>query len=1360
MFIGVEGWKFVKANEKLKGLILLELRPVLGAQLQIRQVHVSFGNIHLLNVRLPIPGHPVDVYIKDLRIGYSFLNLLIHGFDPQYISQDALFIEPHVIIYAPASDTLGNTQIMFQNSSGQFKTDRLMDNSSLLYKLFHYISLKRGRISYEFNDSTRVVLAHSLQGGIFHQSSDSLFINMAGSFFKSDQSDISLVGYGNPNTALFDHIKVRLDNYSLDHGLPLPSQNSVNVRSGAVTAEFEVTHDAGQRRYLVKASGEIKDAGGSFLDNRFDFQRMNGRFRLENGDLYIDSSEQWINDSPLSISGKIHALRQPIFNLEITSSELSLAQIAPVLGKNKVDGVCSMQSRVYGDLMNPFVDGRLATQQLTVDGVLLRDFSSEFSYHDGHLHVNQLRSRFAGHNLRYRGSINLASADKELTGVLLGSGLFAPRLMSLGNMDSTLQINTKINVDLSGSLKQPIISGKYNLAFLSALRDSVLLNTNFILSEKKLHVASEPAAHAPMIDARLDLSQSPAGLEVTIDRAEKLVDYFRHEPRLQALLSNAASSVRATGTTRQIQINTIIEQLTGGLPGETLCDLTLDISRSTNAFEGTGEFVLYPGSAAATGGIKFGKSPAGWSIDRFSIGEQLASSLEVKYGDKTIKGKINCDQLDLARLGGDKETLPKGLLNALIDISGRPEAPLVKGSIRLEDFSYQELGPYQSFIDFTYDSSRFNLERFLLNLGQATLLYAQGNYQTDSRTLDFTVKGAGFNAENFYRAVGKDTLISGEALVNLHVGGSLAAPDLEGVVAIKNGRILQIPFDEVELRLGGEADHDQSQPRVHINSFRLSRLNEYNLLASGFYPLHSSDSLFLDIDGSGNFFKLLADIDPFFKNPNSFCTFTGRLRGTPLNPHIDAAHLIIDKADMEFASVVPPLTEVRGELSYSPAEQFFRLSALEGKMGGKPFQIHNESAQNIISKRPLQNITLSDSWFNFGVLVLETSEKGVPLNFVGLMEPNKFGHLALSGREKGEKFYLAMTPEGLLLRGKIYLSEADIMYPFYEVTGRTSPKVKEFLENLVWDISACPMKNTRFVRTFPGAIDEVYVNLKIDEQFGQLDFIGRIADESFRINGQLRSTKGFIEYLDMNFRVEQAGVEFDRSSLVPVVFGQARATVTDSLGISSSIILTMQTVDNTMDKKAVDDIVRQEEGRARFDRIRFKLSSDNPNIGNSEAQIMAGLGYSNSNLRSGALQAIGLGTDNLILRPLFRPFERELENTFGLDYVRFSSQLTRNIIQFNLNNNLDLNKRLSLLESTKIIVGKYISSRLFLQYTGQIESGVGYRYKEKDLGFHHTFGLDYQINPQVLLELEYDYDSLMLYNRDDKRIIVRHWFPF
>ena len=212
--------------------------------------------------------------------------------------------------------------------------------------------------------------------------------------------------------------------------------------------------------------------------------------------------------------------------------------------------------------------------------------------------------------------------------------------------------------------------------------------------------------------------------------------------------------------------------------------------------------------------------------------------------------------------------------------------------------------------------------------------------------------------------------------------------------------------------------------------------------------------------------------------------------------------------------------------------------------------------------------------------------------------------------------------------------------------------------------------------------------------------------------------------------------------------------------MAATIFLTMQTVDNTVDRE-VDDIVRQEEGRARLDQIRFKLSTDNPNIGTTEAQILASLGYSSQDLQGSALQAIGYSTDNMIFRPIFRPIERKLEQSLGLDYIRFSSPLTRNLILFNLNNNLQLNHRLALLQSTKVTVGKYLANSLFLQYTGQIESGVDYRFKENNLGWHHTLGLEYRISPQLMVELEYDYDSLLIKeNRDDKRIMLRHWFPF
>jgi hypothetical protein len=157
---------------------------------------------------------------------------------------------------------------------------------------------------------------------------------------------------------------------------------------------------------------------------------------------------------------------------------------------------------------------------------------------------------------------------------------------------------------------------------------------------------------------------------------------------------------------------------------------------------------------------------------------------------------------------------------------------------------------------------------------------------------------------------------------------------------------------------------------------------------------------------------------------------------------------------------------------------------------------------------------------------------------------------------------------------------------------------------------------------------------------------------------------------------------------------------------------------------------------------------------------MASLGYSTATLQDKAFDAIGISTENILLRPLYRPVERQLETLLGLDYVRFSSRFTRNLISFNLNDNPELNSRLSLLRSTKVIVGKYLANRIFLQYTGQVEAGIDYRYAEKNIGLRHTFGLEYRISPKLLLELEYDYNSMMYENHDDKRIVLRHWFPF
>ena len=242
-----------------------------------------------------------------------------------------------------------------------------------------------------------------------------------------------------------------------------------------------------------------------------------------------------------------------------------------------------------------------------------------------------------------------------------------------------------------------------------------------------------------------------------------------------------------------------------------------------------------------------------------------------------------------------------------------------------------------------------------------------------------------------------------------------------------------------------------------------------------------------------------------------------------------------------------------------------------------------------------------------------------------------------------------------------------------------------------------------------------------------------------------------MDYLDFDFRVEKAGIEFDKSTMLPMVYGNAKVTIADSLGVPHNIFLTLL---------LEDEESGHVQTRGRWGKIQFKLTTDNPNIGLTEGEILASLGYSASNIREKATDIIGISTDNYLFRPLFRPFERQLERTLNLDLVRFSSRFTRNLIEMNLwrDEVVNNNSKLYLLRSSRLMVGKYLADRVFLSYTGQLESNMSYRQHGEQLGLKHRLGLEYRINSNLLLEMEYNYNSFLI-EREDKRIFLRHSFP-
>jgi len=109
--------------------------------------------------------------------------------------------------------------------------------------------------------------------------------------------------------------------------------------------------------------------------------------------------------------------------------------------------------------------------------------------------------------------------------------------------------------------------------------------------------------------------------------------------------------------------------------------------------------------------------------------------------------------------------------------------------------------------------------------------------------------------------------------------------------------------------------------------------------------------------------------------------------------------------------------------------------------------------------------------------------------------------------------------------------------------------------------------------------------------------------------------------------------------------------------------------------------------------------------------------------------------------------------------VQLSSRFTRNFLEMNLANGSQVESTISLLRHTRLTVGKYLTSRLFLLYSGQFDAWpVANNFSQANVGLRHTFGLEYRFTRDLLLQMEYDYNSLFQTQKDDKRIWLRHSF--
>ena len=87
------------------------------------------------------------------------------------------------------------------------------------------------------------------------------------------------------------------------------------------------------------------------------------------------------------------------------------------------------------------------------------------------------------------------------------------------------------------------------------------------------------------------------------------------------------------------------------------------------------------------------------------------------------------------------------------------------------------------------------------------------------------------------------------------------------------------------------------------------------------------------------------------------------------------------------------------------------------------------------------------------------------------------------------------------------------------------------------------------------------------------------------------------------------------------------------------------------------------------------------------------------------------------------------------------------------------------MQSSEFTIGKYLSQDLYFTYTGQLVSV--YNNEQSEFNLNHSLGLEYRFLRNVLIEFEYDRESLGYFRLpaqkqylEDFKIRLRHSFTF
>ena len=445
------------------------------------------------------------------------------------------------------------------------------------------------------------------------------------------------------------------------------------------------------------------------------------------------------------------------------------------------------------------------------------------------------------------------------------------------------------------------------------------------------------------------------------------------------------------------------------------------------------------------------------------------------------------------------------------------------------------------------------------------------------------------------------------------------------------------------------------------------------------------------------------------------------LRGPYRTPKLSDFRLYIQDGTFSLES-----TEVRNlvvDVRMEP-DRFLALQELRAEVDGGAVEVSNRRAE----KGRAFRLDLLGG-MDFGVLEVRTGPSGVEAHFPGLMSPGEVGVFVLFGKTSQEPFLIEGPLSSPRLVGTVLLRNAEITYPLTGGEGSSS-----LWGRVDWEVTFVAGEEIWYFRD---ALFGAGVRLRIEEG-DRLTLHGSPTKGDFWVEGRLRALSGIVTYLDREFQVEEAGMEFNtRYGMVPIVYGRARTAIEDDTGREFPIYLRLYAWDLKTGARLEHAPLNQ-----CFLEIELPASQDI-----SREEVLRLLGYPLPEYPRKVMEALGLRIEGRLFRSLLSPLEYRLRRTIGLDVLQIRPCLIKNFLA------PSGPTLASLFYGTRWTLGEHIGTRGLLFYRGELEPPRS-PYAQGPWSVQHLFGLEYRLWTDTWMKLEFSYNPLL--GERDRRIGLQH----